>query len=147
MNMRECEMASSGVTGITNFDTKFQTGAWNFAHWEELAVASIEQQRNSWIQGRESLEELLEFHDAFESIHPFQDGNGRVGRLMLFKECLRNNIVPFIIGDELKTLYYRGLHEWKNEPGYLMDTCLTEQDQFKQIMDYFRIPYEKWDSI
>lgn len=62
---------------------------------------------------------------------------------MLFKECLRNNIVPFIIGDELKTLYYRGLHEWKNELGYLMDTCLTEQDQFKQIMDYFRIPYEK----
>ena len=69
------------------------------------------------------------------------DGNGRVGRLLLFKECLRNNIVPFIITDDLKLFYYRGLHEWKSEQGYLLDTCLTAQDQFKAVMDYFRIPY------
>ena len=69
------------------------------------------------------------------------DGNGRVGRLLLFKECLRNNIVPFIITDDLKMFYYRGLHEWKSERGYLLDTCLTAQDQFKAVMDYFRIPY------
>lgn len=69
------------------------------------------------------------------------DGNGRVGRLLLFKECLRNNIVPFIITDDLKMFYYRGLHEWKSEQGYLLDTCLTAQDQFKAVMDYFRIPY------
>ena len=69
------------------------------------------------------------------------DGNGRVGRLLLFKECLRNNIVPFIITDDLKMFYYRGLHEWKSERGYLLDTCLTAQDQFKSVMEYFRIPY------
>lgn len=71
------------------------------------------------------------------------DGNGRVGRLLLFKECLRNNIVPFIITDDLKMFYYRGLHEWKTERGYLLDTCLTAQDQFKAVMDYFRIPYSR----
>lgn len=90
-----------------------------------------------------SFDELLDFHYRFEHIHPFQDGNGRVGRLILFKECLKNNIVPFIIDDDMKFYYYRGLKEWKNEKGYLRDTCLTAQDKFKAYLDYFKIPYEE----
>lgn len=90
---------------------------------------------------KKTLKDLVEFHDQFECIHPFQDGNGRVGRLILFKECLRYDIVPFIIDEELKLFYYRGLREWKTEPGYLMDTCLTAQDRFKAYLDYFRISY------
>ncbi len=85
--------------------------------------------------------DILDFHVKFERIHPFQDGNGRVGRLIMFKECLKYNIVPFIIEDNLKMLYYRGLKEWDNEKGYLTDTCLTAQDKYKAYLDYFRISY------
>ncbi len=88
-----------------------------------------------------NLTEILDFHYNFETIHPFQDGNGRIGRLIMFKECLKNNIVPFIIDDEIKLFYYRGLKEWKNEKGYLTDTCLSAQDKFKAYLDYFKIDY------
>ncbi len=88
-----------------------------------------------------SLKEIMEFHYEFEKIHPFQDGNGRVGRLIMFKECLRNGVTPFIIQDDIKAFYYRGLKEWKNEQGYLTDTCLTAQDRFKKYMDYFGLEY------
>lgn len=88
-----------------------------------------------------TFDDLLDFHVRFERIHPFQDGNGRVGRLILFKECLRNGIVPFIITDELKLFYYRGLQMWDTERGYLRDTCLTVQDQMKVVLDYFQVPY------
>ena len=90
----------------------------------------------------EQTEEIIEFHHAFERIHPFQDGNGRVGRLIMFKECLRNGITPFIIEDDMKEFYYRGLKEWKNDQAYLMDTCLTAQDRFKVYLDYFGIVYQ-----
>lgn len=86
-------------------------------------------------------EDILDFHVKFERIHPFQDGNGRVGRLIMFKECLKYNIVPFIIEDNLKMFYYRGLREWDDEKDYLIDTCLTAQDKYKTYLDYFRISY------
>ncbi len=88
-----------------------------------------------------TLEDILDFHVRFEKIHPFQDGNGRVGRLIMFKECLRSGIVPFIITDELKMFYYRGLREWGHLDGYLTDTCLSAQDEYKATLDYFRIKY------
>ena len=86
-----------------------------------------------------TFEQILEFHKNFESIHPFQDGNGRIGRLIMFKECLVNNIVPFIIDEEHKLFYYRGLKEWNNEKGYLIDTCLSCQDKYKEWLKYFKI--------
>lgn len=90
---------------------------------------------------QKSFEDILDFHKKFECIHPFQDGNGRIGRLIMFKECLANNIVPFIIDEQHKLFYYRGLKEWNNEKGYLLDTCLSCQDKLKAWLDYFKIEY------
>ena len=88
-----------------------------------------------------TFEDIIEFHQRFEKIHPFQDGNGRVGRLIMFKECLANNFVPFIIDEKHKGFYYRGLKEWDNEKGFLIDTCLSAQDVYKKWLDYFNINY------
>ena len=95
---------------------------------------------------RHSLEDIIGFHVGFELVHPFQDGNGRVGRLVMFKECLASGVVPFVIADDMKAFYYRGLYEWGSEKGFLIDTCLAAQDKFKAELDYFRIPYGPADS-
>ena len=88
-----------------------------------------------------TVEDIIEFHADFENIHPFQDGNGRVGRLVALKECLRHNVMPFIIEDAKKNFYYRGLSEWKNERGWLTDTCLDGQDTFVRLLDMLEIPH------
>lgn len=106
----------------------------------------VDKMKNLLIEYRskkeKTFDDILDFHVKFERIHPFQDGNGRVGRLIMFKECLKYNIVPFIIDESLKTYYYRGLKEWNKERGHLRDTCLTAQDQYKRYLDYFRISYK-----
>ena len=96
-----------------------------------------------WYNGlkKVTFENIVEFHYRFECIHPFQDGNGRVGRLIMFKECLKNNIVPFYIDDKYKFEYYNGLKQWKNEKGYLIETCKLGQDMYKMLLDYFKIKY------
>ena len=104
------------------------------------AIKALLKEYNS--KSKITLDDILDFHVCFESIHPFQDGNGRVGRLIMFKECLKYNIVPFIITEELKMYYYRGIANWKNERGFLRDTCLTGQDAMKATLGYFGIKYE-----
>lgn len=120
-----------------------EVGGLETAAPEEVAGRMKELFRSYNAVKEKTLEEIIAFHYEFETIHPFQDGNGRVGRLILFKECLRNSIVPFIIDEDLKLFYYRGLREWKSEQGFLIDTCLSAQDKFKAYLDYFRVPYEK----
>ncbi len=89
-----------------------------------------------------TVENIIALHAEFEYIHPFQDGNGRVGRLVALKECLRHNIIPFIIEDSKKNYYYRGLKEWRNEKGWLIDTCLDGQDTFKKLLDLLEIEHD-----
>ncbi|CAM2804936.1 Fic family protein [Actinomyces slackii] len=88
-----------------------------------------------------TLEEIVDMHVRFERIHPCQDGNGRVGRLVMLRECLASDVVPFVITDDMKAFYYRGLREWDSHPGFLLETCRAAQDRFMQYLDYFRIPY------
>lgn len=104
------------------------------------AIKALLKEYNS--KSKITFDDILDFHVRFESIHPFQDGNGRVGRLIMFKECLKHNIVPFIITEELKMYYYRGIKNWKNERGFLRDTCLTGQDAMKATLNYFGIKHE-----
>lgn len=104
------------------------------------AIKALLKEYNS--KSKITFDDILDFHVRFESIHPFQDGNGRVGRLIMFKECLKHNIVPFIITEEFKMYYYRGIKNWNDERGYLRDTCLTSQDAMKTTLDYFGIKYE-----
>lgn len=106
---------------------------------EEVAARMKELLERYNAKEHKTLEDIVAFHHEFECIHPFQDGNGRVGRLVMFKECLCNGIVPFIIDDELKSFYYRGLHEWDRAHEYLLDTCRTAQDNFEAVMRYFKI--------
>lgn len=104
-------------------------------------AAAIKKLLADYEKKKVGIKDIIEFHYNFEKIHPFQDGNGRVGRLICFKECLRFNIVPFIIEDSKKMFYYRGLKEWNTEKGYLTDTCLDGQDTYKKLLDYFEIEY------
>lgn len=126
-NVGEYKMLPNEVGGI-------ETCASEKVHKE---MASLFKTYNS--KKKKEFDDILDFHQKFETIHPFQDGNGRVGRLIMFKECLANGIVPFIITEDLRRFYYRGLQQWQNIPEYLRDTCLTAQDNYKAILEYFRI--------
>ena len=113
---------------------------------ETTAPEDVHREMRALLKGyngkkRKSFEDIIDLHQRFEAIHPFQDGNGRVGRLVMFKECLANGYVPFIITEELKMFYYRGLREWNSVRGYLLDTCLTAQDNYKAVLDYFKVRY------
>ncbi len=118
-----------------------EVGGMNTVLPEEVAYKMKNLLREYNAKEEKAFEDILDFHVRFERIHPFQDGNGRIGRLIMFKECLKYNIVPFIIDDNLKMFYYRGLKEWGSEKGYLIDTCLSAQDKYKAYLDYFRIVY------
>ncbi|MBP5644102.1 MAG: Fic family protein [Bacteroidales bacterium] len=88
------------------------------------------------------LDDIIDFHVKFERVHPFQDGNGRIGRMLIFWQCLQNDIVPFVISEDLRLFYYRGLQNWGHINGYLRDTCLTAQDNFQALLDYFKINHK-----
>lgn len=118
-----------------------EVGGMDTALPEEVADEMKELLTSYNRKEEKTFDDILDFHVKFERIHPFQDGNGRVGRLIMFKECLKYSIVPFIIEDNLKMFYYRGLKEWNKEKGYLRDTCLAAQDKYKSYLDYFRIAY------
>lgn len=118
-----------------------EVGGMNTVIPEEVSGKMKELLNDYSTKEKIGFDDVLDFHVKFEKIHPFQDGNGRAGRLIMFKECLKYNIVPFIIEDDLKMFYYRGLAKWETEKGYLRDTCLTAQDRYKAYLDYFRIGY------
>lgn len=115
-----------------NFIGDFKTTIPSMVNKEIESILKSYKERNSF-------EDIVEFHYKFEKIHPFEDGNGRVGRLLMFKECLKNNITPFIIDEGHKLFYYRGLREFKKNKGYLIDTCLSCQDKYKELIDYCEI--------
>ena len=120
-----------------------EVGGMQTALPEEVAEKMEELLTRYNAKKEKTFDDILDFHVKFERIHPFQDGNGRIGRLIMFKEYLKYNIVPFIIEDNLKMFYYRGLKEWDHEKDYLTDTCLTAQDRYKDYLDYFRIEYNE----
>lgn len=119
-----------------------EVGGNETCHPKEVATRMKELLYNYHSIEKKTFEDIIDFHYQFEIIHPFQDGNGRVGRLIMFKECLANNIVPFIIDENIKIFYYRGLQEWTHIKEYLLDTCLTAQDNYKVILKYFEVDFE-----